>query len=43
MIIVPNRELIDKYQGLGDRVLAMTTDSLREMLIETEKAKTQKS
>ena len=43
IIIVPNKELIDKYQGLGDRVMVMTMDSLREMLIETEKAKTQKN
>ena len=43
IIIVPNRELIDKYQGLGERVMVMTMDSLREMLIETEKAKTQKN
>ncbi len=34
IIIVPNRELIDKYQGLGDRALVMTIDSLREMLSE---------
>ena len=37
IIIVPNKELIDKYQGLGERVLVMTMDSLREMLTETEK------
>ena len=34
IIIVPNKELFDKYQGLGDRVLVMTIDSLREMLSE---------
>ena len=34
IIIVPNKELIDKYQGLGGRVLVMTIDSLREMLTE---------
>jgi hypothetical protein len=37
IIIVPNKELIDKYQGLGERVTVITMDSLREMLIETEK------
>ncbi len=37
IIIVPNRELIDKYQGLGKRVMVMTMDSLREILIEPEK------
>ena len=37
IIIVPNRELIDKYQSLGERVMIMTMDSLREMLTETEK------
>lgn len=37
IIIVPNKELIDKYQGLGDRVSVMIIDSLREMLSETEK------
>jgi len=37
IIVVPNSELIDKYQGLGERVLVMTMDSLREMLTETEK------
>jgi hypothetical protein len=37
IIIVPNRELIDKYQGLGERVMVMTMDSLREILIEPEK------
>ncbi len=34
IIIVPNRELIDKYEGLGERVMVMTMDSLREMLTE---------
>ena len=37
MIIVPNKELIDKYQGLGERVMVMTVDSLREMLTEQER------
>jgi hypothetical protein len=37
IIIVPNKELIEKYQGLGERVLVMTMDSLREMLTEPEK------
>ena len=37
IIIVPNRELMDKYQGLGERVMVMTMDSLREILIEPEK------
>ena len=37
IIIVPNKELIDKYQGLGDRVLVVTIDSLREMLTESER------
>ena len=34
IIVVPNRELIDKYKGLGERVLVMTIDSMREMLTE---------
>ena len=42
IIIVPNKELIDKYQGLGDRIMVMTIDSLKEMLADTEKVKTQK-
>jgi hypothetical protein len=42
IIIVPNRELIDKYQGLGERVSVMTLDSLKEMLTETEKEFTHK-
>jgi hypothetical protein len=37
IIVVPNRELIDKYKGLGERVMVMTMDSLREMLTEPEK------
>ena len=37
IIIVPNKELMDKYKGLGERVMVMTMDSLREMLTETEK------
>jgi chorismate mutase len=41
IIVVPNRELIDKYQGLGERVLVMTIDSMKEMLTEPEKSKTQ--
>ena len=42
IIIVPNKELIEKYQGIGERVSVMTMDSLREMLIETEKGFTHK-
>ncbi len=38
VIIVPNKELIDKYKGLGERVSTITMDSLREMLIETERS-----
>jgi hypothetical protein len=34
VIIVPNKELIDKYQGLGERTMVMTLDSLKEMLTE---------
>jgi len=30
----PNRELIDKYKGLGERVLVRTIDSMKEMLTE---------
>ena len=41
IVIVPNKDLIDKYQGLGDRVFAMTMDSLREML--TEPARSNKA
>ena len=37
IIIVPNRELIDKYQGLGERVMVMTIDSLSEIITEPEK------
>ena len=37
IIIVPNKELMDKYQGLGERVMVMTMDSLREMLTESER------
>ena len=39
IIIVPNNDLIDRYQGLGERVLVMTMDSFREMLNYTEYAK----
>ncbi len=42
IIIVPNRELIDKYQGLGERVLATTLDSLKEMLTVPEHNSTPK-
>ena len=42
VIIVPNRELVDKYRGLGERVLIMTLDSLREMLTEPARNSTQK-
>ncbi len=41
IIIVPNRELIDKYQGLGERVMVMTMDSLRILLAEPEKSSNQ--
>ena len=41
IIIVPNRDLIDKYRGLGERVLVTTLDSLREILTVPEKTKTQ--
>jgi hypothetical protein len=34
IIIIPNRELIDKYKGLGERVLVRTIDSMKEMLTE---------
>jgi hypothetical protein len=37
IIIVPNKELIEKYQGIGERVIVMTMDSLKDMLTETEK------
>ena len=37
VIIVPNKELVDKYQGFGERVSTITMDSLREMLTEPEK------
>ncbi|MEM0133299.1 MAG: AAA family ATPase [Nitrososphaerota archaeon] len=39
IIIVPNKELIDKYQQLGERVMVMTMDSLKEMLLDMEKTK----
>jgi predicted amino acid-binding ACT domain protein len=38
IIIVPNKDLIERYQGLGERVMVMTMDSLKEMLTETEKS-----
>ena len=41
IIIVPNNDLIDRYQGLGERVLVMTMDSFREMLNYSEYAKAQ--
>ena len=37
IIIVPNRDLIDKYQGVESQVLVMTIDAFRDMLSETEK------
>jgi len=37
IIIVPNKDLIERYQGFGERVMVMTMDSLKEMLTETEK------
>jgi hypothetical protein len=43
IIIVPNEDLIDKYQNLGDQVLVMTIDSLREMLMEPMHSKNTKS
>ena len=41
IIIVPNKELMDKYQGIEERVLVMTIDSMKGMLTEPEKTKTQ--
>ena len=41
IIIVPNKELMDKYQGLGERVMVMTMDSLRILLAEPEKSSNQ--
>jgi len=38
IIIVPNKDLIERYQGLGERIMVMTMDSLKEMLTETEKS-----
>ena len=43
IIIVPNRELIDKYQGLGERVMVMTMDSVRGMLSEPVRSNNAKS
>ena len=43
IIIVPNKELIDKYQGIGENVTVMTIDSLKEMLEETDKIREQKA
>ncbi|MGP6207850.1 hypothetical protein ACNF42_07490 [Cuniculiplasma sp. SKW3] len=37
IIIVPNKELIDKYQGIGENATVMTIDSLKETLVDTEK------
>ena len=41
IIIVPNKELMDKYQRLGERVMVMTMDSLRILLAEPEKSSSQ--
>ena len=41
IIIVPNKELMDKYQGLAERVMVMTMDSLRILLAEPEKSSNQ--
>ena len=38
VIIVPNRELIDKYQGLGERVMVVDIDSVRKVLTDPMKA-----
>ena len=43
IIIVPNMELIDKYQGLGDRVMVKTIDALSEMLTESVRSNNTKS
>ena len=43
IIVVPNSELIDKYQGLGERVLVMTIDSMKEMLTEPVRSNNAKS
>jgi hypothetical protein len=37
IIIVPNKDLIERYQGFEERVMVMTMDSMKEMLTETEK------
>ena len=36
VIIVPNRELIDKYQGLGEKIMVTTMDSFRVILEEPQ-------
>ena len=41
IIIVPNKELMDKYQGLGERVMVIIMDSLRILLAEPEKSSNQ--
>ena len=43
LIIVPNKDLIDKYQGIGENVTVMTMDTLKEMLQETNKIREQKT
>jgi hypothetical protein len=43
IIVVPNRDLVDKYQGLGERVLVMTIDSMKEMLTEPVRSNNTKS
>ncbi|AKA48282.1 hypothetical protein IX51_03270 [uncultured archaeon] len=37
IVIVPNRELMDRYHDLGERVVVTTIDSLGEVLTESEK------
>ena len=37
IIIVPNKELIDKYRGLGERVMVTTVDLMKAILTEPER------
>ena len=37
IIIVPNKELIDRYQGIGKNVVILTADSLKNLLLVPDK------
>ena len=37
IIVVPNKELIDRYQGIGKNVVILTADSLKNLLLVPDK------